>query len=138
MTHAIARMITPIAILLSASGFVAGGAGAQTASSSAYENGVLVDPGAKTFCLAIGHSFTARAAQLGEKMKTFDQTFPDPDAGQKKIKDNLTSLQEQLRSLGSALEDMYDDANAPAQAEQASVDAMSLRDLLSASQKCTQ
>ncbi len=138
MTFSTVRTLALAAILVSAGGLTASGAWAQAATSSAYENGVLVDPAGKTLCLAIGHSFKSRAGQIGDKMAAFDQAFPSPDADQKKLRDDLVSVQDQLNTLGDALEDLYGDAVAPEKIEQDAVDDLALKDLLAASQKCTQ
>lgn len=113
-------------------------ANAQSSSSNSYEDGLLVDPTSKTLCLAMGHSFKSRAAQIGDKMTAFDQAFPDPDADQKSLRDQLVGLQGQLDQLGESLESLYGDADAPDQTEQSAVDSLSVQDLLSASKSCVQ
>ena len=137
MIFSTVRAVTLVALLLSAAG-VAPPAWAQTANTSAYENGTLVDPAAKTLCLAMGRSFKSRAGQISDKMAAFDQAFSNPDADQKKLRDDLTGVQDQLNALGDALEDIYSDAVPPEKIEQDAVDGMALNDILSASQKCVQ
>ncbi len=115
---------------------------APTVSSIAYAqtsdltSGTISESDKKTLCLAIGHSFRARAGQTGDKIKDFDVVFSAPDADELKIRQDLSDLQTQLGQMADAMERYFSDAEAPSQVEQETVDSLPLKDLFDASSKC--
>ena len=128
------RSITALALLLSISG---GGASAAFAQAAPAEiRGPLQEPAQKTHCLALGYSFQKRKAELVGQEKQFSQVFPAPSDSEKQLQANMVKLIASTGQLADALISVYGDATAPAQSDQAALDARSLQDLIPEVRTC--